>query len=141
MRSSRRILLQFRQECLAGIEIIRKCNGAEGNDDGLQDHEPAEERLAGHRHRTWVARHSRAPRDEAPGGSASLRVTGRSSLRATREYPNHQTIIDLRVSGHACAITVRNMLKPSKRQYTFTGNSGTAYCDKPRIVRTACEAF
>jgi hypothetical protein len=77
----------------------------------------------------------------APGGSASLRVTGRSSLRATRDYPDHQMIIDLQVSGKECTIAVRNVLKPGKNQYAFVSGGGTAYCGKPRIVRTACQAF
>jgi hypothetical protein len=77
----------------------------------------------------------------APGGSTSLNVTGKSSLRATRDYPNHQMIIDLQASGTECAITVRNVLKPGKREYIFTTDGGTAYCEKPRIVRTACQAF
>ena len=77
----------------------------------------------------------------APGGSTSLNVTGKSSLRATRDYPNHQMIIDLQASGKDCAITVRNVLKPGKREYIFTTGGGTAYCEKPRIVRTACQAF
>lgn len=76
-----------------------------------------------------------------PGGSASLRVTGRSSLRAIRDYPNHQMIIDLQVSGKECAITVRNVLKPGKRDYVFVGGGGAASCEKPTIVRTACQAF
>jgi hypothetical protein len=78
---------------------------------------------------------------QAPGGSAALRVTGRSSLRAIRDYPNHQMIIDMRVSGKDCAITVRNVLKPGKREYVFTSGGGTATCEQPRIVRTACQAF
>ena len=77
----------------------------------------------------------------AAGGSASLRVTGRSSLRATRDYPNHQLIIDLQVSEKECAITVRNVLKPGKSQYAFVSGGGTAYCEKPKVVRTACQAF
>lgn len=77
----------------------------------------------------------------ARGGSASLRVTGRSSLRSILDYPNHQMIIDMHVSGKDCVITVRNVLKPGKSQYAFVGNGGTAYCDKPKIVRTACQAF
>ena len=77
----------------------------------------------------------------APGGSTSLNVTGKSSLRATRDYPNHQMIIDLQASGKECAITVRNVLKPGRREYIFTTDGGTAYCEKPRIVRTACQAF
>jgi hypothetical protein len=77
----------------------------------------------------------------APGGSTSLHVTGRSGLRATRDYPNHQMIIDLQVSGKACVVTVRNVLKPGRREYIFTTGGGTAYCEKPRIVRTACQPF
>lgn len=77
----------------------------------------------------------------AAGGSASLHVTGRSSLRATRDYPNHQMIMDLQVSGKECSIAVRNVLKPGKRQYAFVSGGGTAYCEKPRIVRTACQPF
>jgi hypothetical protein len=77
----------------------------------------------------------------APGGSTSLRVTGKSGLRATREYPNHQMIIDLQVQGQECTIAVRNVLKPGKREYIFTSGGVTAYCEKPRIVRTACQPF
>lgn len=77
----------------------------------------------------------------APGGSASLRVTGRSSLRAIRDYPNHQMIIDLTVTGKECSITVNNVLKPGKRDYVFVASGGRATCDKPRIVRTGCQAF
>lgn len=77
----------------------------------------------------------------APGGSASLRVTGRSGLRAIRDYPNHQMIIDLKVSGKDCAIAVRNVLKPGRREYLFVSGGATASCAQPRIVRTACQAF
>jgi len=79
----------------------------------------------------------------APGGSTSLHVTGKSGLRATRDYPNHQMIIDLQTSGTGkeCAVAVRNVLKPGKREYIFTTGGGTAYCQQPRIVRTACQAF
>ncbi|MGQ0681824.1 hypothetical protein [Bradyrhizobium sp.] len=77
----------------------------------------------------------------ATGGYASLRVTSRSSLRATRDYPNHQMIIDMHVTGKECVITVRNVLKPGKREYAFVSAGVTAYCEKPRIVRTACQAF
>jgi hypothetical protein len=77
----------------------------------------------------------------APGGSTSLHVTGRSGLRATRDYPNHQMIIDLQVTGKECVVSVRNVLKSGKREYIFTTGGGTAYCDKPRIERTACQAF
>lgn len=77
----------------------------------------------------------------APGGSTSLHVAGKSGLRATRDYPNHQMIIDLKVSGKECTVAVRNVLKPGKREYIFTSGGVTAYCQQPRIERTACQPF
>lgn len=71
-------------------------------------------------------------------GSASLRVTGRHSLRATREYPNNTMLIDLKVIGDRCAIKVRHRLKPGKRTYTFTTSLGLAYCEKPEITSASC---
>ena len=50
-------------------------------------------------------------------------------------------IIDLQASGKECAVSVRNVLKSGKREYLFTTGGGTAICEKPRIVRTACQAF
>ena len=41
-----------------------------------------------------------APPSAADGGSASLRVLGRRSLRAIREFPNNLVIVDLRVKRH-----------------------------------------
>jgi hypothetical protein len=77
---------------------------------------------------------------ETPGGSASLRVTGRRSLRAIREYPNNYVYIDLRVVGRGCVITVRHALKPGRKQYTFVGSNGiVALCARPPIFsRTSC---
>ena len=72
---------------------------------------------------------------EAPGGSASLRVAGRHTLRAVRNYPNNSIIIDLTVTGSYCSMKVTNVLKPGKREYTFyTGGGGFAYCSAPRIT-------
>ena len=33
------------------------------------------------------------------------------------------------------------LLKPGKREYIFTTGGGTAYCQQPKIVRTACQPF
>lgn len=71
-------------------------------------------------------------------GSASLRVTGRHSLRATRDYPNNTMLIDLKVIGDRCVIKVRHHLKPGKRTYTFTTSLGLAYCDRPQITSASC---
>ena len=82
-------------------------------------------------------------RQTEPGGSASLRVTGRSSLRVVREYPNNYLILTLshnRKTG-TCTIAVDNRLKPGKREYTFSTPGGVSYCNKPRTVRTSCEGL
>ena len=78
---------------------------------------------------------------EALGGSASLRVAGRHTLKAIREYPNNYIFVYMTVIGNSCAIRIENRLKPGKRQYAFQGNSGVAYCSKPRIVRTECTPY
>ncbi|MBR0776387.1 hypothetical protein JQ543_08230 [Bradyrhizobium diazoefficiens] len=78
---------------------------------------------------------------EAIGGSASLRVAGRHTLKAVREYPNNYIIVYMTVRGNSCALRIENRLKPGKRQYAFQGNIGTALCSKPRIVRAECAPY
>ncbi len=77
----------------------------------------------------------------APEGSASLRVIGRHTLRAVRDYPNNYIAINLTVTGGKCSITIENRLKPGKRQYTFYNGSGLSYCSKPIITRASCEGY
>ena len=78
---------------------------------------------------------------EAPGGSASLRVEGRHTLRAVREYPNNSIVIYMTVIGNSCTLKIENRLKPGKRQYTFYGNLGVALCSKPQITHAECSAY
>jgi len=78
---------------------------------------------------------------EAPGGSASIRVVNRSTLRAVRDYPNNIIVINMTVRGSACSITLENRLKPGKRQYTFFNGSGISYCAKPIITRAECSGY
>lgn len=75
---------------------------------------------------------------EANGGSASVRVVSRHTLRAVRDYPNNSIIVYMTVIGHSCSIKIENRLKPGKREYTFYGNLGVAHCVKPRITRAEC---
>jgi hypothetical protein len=79
-----------------------------------------------------------APPTEADGGSASLRVLGRRSLRAIREFPNNLVIVDIRVTGRSCSMTIVNQLKRGQRQYTFPTSLGMAYCAKPQVIKTSC---
>jgi hypothetical protein len=78
---------------------------------------------------------------EALGGSASLRVAGKHTLKAVREYPNNFIIVYMTVVGNACSLRIENRLKPGKRQYAFEGKTGTALCSKPRIVRSECTPY
>jgi hypothetical protein len=82
-----------------------------------------------------------APPTEAPGGSASIHVTGRHTLRAVRDYPNNIIAINMTVRGSACSMTIENRLKPGKHQYTFYNGSGLSYCDRPQITHSECTAY
>jgi hypothetical protein len=82
-----------------------------------------------------------APPSEAPGGSASLHVAGRHTLRAVRDYPNNIIVINMTVHGNTCSMTLENRLKPGKRQYTFFNGSGLSYCERPQITHSECSAF
>jgi hypothetical protein len=79
---------------------------------------------------------------EAPGGSTTLNVVGRHTLRAVRDYPNNITIVTMSIRGNDCRMTIEDRLKPGKRQYTFySGSGGVSYCSHPQITRTQCEAY
>jgi hypothetical protein len=78
---------------------------------------------------------------EAAGGSASLRVVSKHTLKAVRDYPNNQIIVYLTVVGNSCSLKIENRLKPGKRQYTFYDNVGVAYCSKPQVTRAECTPF
>jgi hypothetical protein len=78
---------------------------------------------------------------EALGGSASVNVVSRHTLRAIREYPNNLIIVYMTVVGKSCSLRIENRLKPGRRQYTFTGNMGVALCSKPVITRSECAPY
>ena len=78
---------------------------------------------------------------EAPGGSTSLRVAGRHTLRAIRDYPNNSIVVYMTVIGNSCALKIENRLKRGKRQYTFYGKIGVAYCAKPRMIHAECTPY
>jgi len=78
---------------------------------------------------------------EAPGGSASLRVVNRHTLRAVREYPNNVIIATMTVIGNSCRLNIENRLKPGKREFTFYGNGGVAICSKPRMTHAECAPY
>ena len=61
---------------------------------------------------------------DAPGGSTTLNVVGRHTLRAVRDYPNNIAVVTMTVVGNTCKMTLENRLKPGKHVYTFLNNSG-----------------
>jgi hypothetical protein len=77
----------------------------------------------------------------APGGSASLHVLGRHTLRAIRDYPNNIIVINMTVRGGTCSMTVENRLKRGRREYTFYNGSGLSYCTRPQITHSECRAY
>jgi hypothetical protein len=78
---------------------------------------------------------------EAPGGSTTLNVVGRHTLRAVRDYPNNIAIVTMTIIGNACRMTLQNRLKPGKRVYTFYSGSNVSYCSHVQITRTECTPY
>jgi hypothetical protein len=79
---------------------------------------------------------------EAPGGSTTLNVVGRHTLRAVRDFPNNITIVTMTIRGNQCSMTLDDRLKPGRHEYTFYSGSGSvSYCSHPQITRTQCEAY
>jgi hypothetical protein len=89
---------------------------------------------------TYTAKLGAKP-TEALGGSASLRVVSQHTLRAVREYPNNLIIVTMTVVGKSCTMRIDNRLKPGKREYTFLGSGGVAFCSKPRMTHAECTAY
>jgi hypothetical protein len=89
---------------------------------------------------TYTAKLGGGP-TEAVGGSASLRVVNRHTLRAVREYPNNMIIATMTVIGNSCRLSIDNRLKPGKREYTFYGNGGVAICSRPRMTHAECTPY
>jgi hypothetical protein len=78
---------------------------------------------------------------DVPNGTAALRVAGRHTLRAIRDFPNNVLIVDLTIIGHSCSVKVVSRLKPGKHQYTFNTAVGLAYCSQPRVVKAECSVI
>lgn len=79
---------------------------------------------------------------EAPGGSTTVNVVGRHTLRAVRDYPNNITVVTLTLTGSECRMRIEDRLKPGKRVYTFYGGSGSvSYCAHPQITHTECSGY
>jgi hypothetical protein len=78
---------------------------------------------------------------EIAGGSATVNVLGRHTLRAVRDFPNNIAIVTMTVVGNSCRMTLVNKLKPGKQVYTFVSGSSVSYCSRMRITHTECAAY
>jgi len=78
---------------------------------------------------------------DAPGGSTTLNVVGRHTLRAIRDYPNNISVVTMTVIGNSCKMTLENRLKPGKTVYTFYSGSRVSYCSQVKITRTECSTY
>ena len=76
----------------------------------------------------------------APGGTASLRVVSRNTLRAVWSLPNNDLILNVSVSRNSCVAKIDARLTGGAREYTFYDSGMLVYCSRPRIMNVACQA-
>jgi hypothetical protein len=76
--------------------------------------------------------------NEAPGGTAQARVTGKNSLRLIWNLPNNQFVVNIVVRGQSCSASFSSSLKPGKSQYTLFDGNIYHYCSKPRVESASC---
>ena len=75
----------------------------------------------------------------APGGSAQVRVAGRSGLKLIWNLPNNALVVNIATRGQSCSASFAANLFPGKRQYTLFDGSTVHYCSRPRVAQTSCE--
>jgi hypothetical protein len=75
----------------------------------------------------------------APGGSAQVRVAGRSSLKLIWNLPNNALVVNIVTRGRSCSASFAANLFPGKRQYTLFDGSTIHYCGRPRVAQASCE--
>lgn len=76
----------------------------------------------------------------APGGTASLRVINRNTLRAVWSLPNNDMILNVSVGRNSCVARIDARLRGGSREYTFYDSGMLVYCGRPKIVNVACQA-
>ena len=76
----------------------------------------------------------------APGGTASLRVVNRNTLRAVWSLPNNDLILNVSVSRNSCVAKIDARLKGGAREYSLYDSGILVYCGRPRIMNVACQA-
>jgi hypothetical protein len=78
---------------------------------------------------------------EAKGSATQWTVIGANQLRRIVNYPQNQTIIDVRVSGASCQVSVKYVLKPDFKEFMLPRlvTRELAYYDSPRVLSTSCQ--
>ena len=77
--------------------------------------------------------------NQAPGGTALARVTGKNSLRLIWNLPNNQFVVNVAVRGQSCSASFSSSLKPGKSQYSLFDGNIYHYCGKPRVASASCQ--
>jgi hypothetical protein len=76
----------------------------------------------------------------APGGTASLRVVNRNTLRAVWSLPNNDMILNVSVARNSCVARIDARLKSGAREYSLYDSGILVYCSRPKIMNVACQA-
>lgn len=75
----------------------------------------------------------------APGGTASLRVVNRKTLRAVWSLPNTDLILNVSVARNSCVARIDARQKGGAREYSLYDSGMLVYCSRPRIMNVACQ--
>lgn len=75
----------------------------------------------------------------APGGTASLRVVNRNTLRAVWSLPNTDLILNVSVSRNSCVAKIDARQRGGAREYSLYDSGMLVYCSRPRIMNVACQ--
>lgn len=76
----------------------------------------------------------------APGGTATLRVVSRNTLRAVWSLPNNDLILNVSVSRKSCVAKIDARLRGGAHEYSLYDSGILVYCGRPRIANVACQA-
>src|SRR5260370_3733118 len=69
----------------------------------------------------------------APGGSAQVRVAGRSGLKLIWNLPNNALVVNISTRGRSCSASFAANLFPGKRHYTLYDGSTIPYFNRPPV--------
>lgn len=78
-----------------------------------------------------------APR-RVPGGSAELNVISENELRMVWHLRTSSVIVNVRMSGQSCSMSVDSQLRPGESKYSMYDGRTTHSCAKPQYTDLSC---